>query len=277
MKLSIILATYNWPTALDIILQNLLKQIKKSMDVEIIIADDGSGEDTLKIVKKYQAQSNKIKHVWHEDEGFRKSIILNKAVSLSMGDYLIFLDGDCIPFPDFIGEHMRIMEYGYMIAGNRVLLSKKFTNYLLSNPEIVNNIIKWRLFNWIFAKITKSVNKMFPRIKLGNGKWRYRRSQNWKYPKGCNFAVSRSCFMQVNGFDESFAGWGHEDADLFVRLLHSGVKIKDGRFAIPVLHLWHNESSRVNERGNWDRLIKRVDDVNLVKAISGIDQYTQKV
>ena len=275
-KISIILATYNWPESLDIILDNLSQQLKKNLNIEIIIADDGSKDATISVIKKHQARFSQIKHVWHEDIGFRKAKILNMAVAESTGDYLIFLDGDCIPFPDYIDEHSDLAENGYFVAGNRVLLSKKFTDNLLSNPKLVYNIVKWRLFNWLFAKFKKNVNKMCPRLRIGHGrlsKWRYWRSNNWKYPKGCNFAVWRTDFIEVNGFDEDFSGWGHEDADLFIRLLHSGIKIKDGRFSIPVLHLWHKESDRLKERSNWDRLMQRLEDVNCIKASNGITQY----
>lgn len=272
-KISIILATYNWHTALDIILDNLARQLKRKNNVEIIIADDGSSTLTKEIISKHQAFNSQIKHVWHEDNGFRKSIILNKAVAESSGDYLIFLDGDCVPFPDFIDNHITLAEQCYFVAGNRVLLSQKFTKELISKPQIVQNIVKWRLFNWIFAKISKNVNRMFPKLRLGNGKWRYARSTNWKYPKGCNFALWREDFVAVNGFDEDFSGWGHEDADLFIRLIHNGIKIKDGRFSVPVLHLWHKESDRAQERSNWDRLMQRVEDKNCIKATTGFNQY----
>ncbi|MCE2705933.1 MAG: glycosyltransferase family 2 protein [Proteobacteria bacterium] len=276
MKTSIILATYNWDKALDIILYNLSKQLKKKSDIEIIIADDGSNSATDEIIKKYQMKFECIKHVWHEDIGFRKASILNKAAALSTGDYLIFLDGDCIPFTDYISEHIDLAENKYFVAGNRVLLSRKFTQEVLNQPQIINNVVKWRLFHWLFAKFKKNVNKISPRLKIKNGKWRYWRSQNWKYPKGCNFALWRSDFMAVNGFDEEFSGWGHEDADLFIRLLHSGVKIKDGRFSVPVLHLWHKESERSREKSNKDKLLQRVDDVSFIQAQSGISQYLSK-
>jgi len=98
---SIILATYNWPDALDLILANLTPQLLANPDTEIIIADDGSIDTTKEIINKYQNQFlDRIKHIWHEDDGFRKSVILNKAVLAAAGKYLIFLDGDCIPFPD---------------------------------------------------------------------------------------------------------------------------------------------------------------------------------
>jgi glycosyltransferase involved in cell wall biosynthesis len=277
MKISIILATYNWAKALDIILHNLSKQMKIFSDVELIIADDGSDSTTEEVIRKYQLQFATIKHIWHEDSGFRKACILNKAVANSTGDYLIFLDGDCIPFTDYISEHMDLAEDKYFVAGNRVLLSHKFTQDVLSRPQIINNIVKWRLFNWLFAKFKKNVNKISPRLKIKNGKWRYWRGNNWKYPKGCNFALWRNDFIAVNGFDEEFSGWGHEDADLFIRLLHYGVKIKDGRFSVPVLHLWHKESERSREKSNKEMLMQRVEDLNFIKANSGVDKYLPNI
>ncbi len=270
---SIILATYNWPEALEIILANLVLQLDRHPNVEIVIADDGSKSSTIEVVTKYNAINSRIKHVWHADNGFQKSMILNKAVASSVGEYLLFLDGDCIPFLDYISEQMKLRQNGYFVAGNRVLLSKSYTKYLLNNPNKINQVFEWNIFKWLIAKITKKVNKSLPSLRFGNGQWRYWRDTNWKYPKGCNFAVSRNDFLAINGFDESFTGWGHEDADLFVRFLHHGVKIKDGRFAIPVLHLWHKNSDRGNERENMSRLLSRLNNKGVIVARTGVSQY----
>lgn len=284
MKISIILATYNWPQALNLVLENLAVALNKYQDIgyqdmeyrdiELIVADDGSDHATAKVIAKYKKIIPKLSHVWHEDKGFRKSMILNKAVAASTGEYLIFLDGDCIPFPDYIEQQLNLLETGYFIAGNRVLLSKAFTQEILNYPDIIKNIFTWNIFTWIRAKLRGRVNKVLVGIRLNKrAKWRYSRDTNWRYPKGCNFAVWRSDFMAVNGFDESFSGWGHEDADLFVRLLHAGVKIKDGRFALPVLHLWHSNAKRDNEAQNSTRLLERVNNSECKSAISGISQY----
>ena len=261
IKASIILATYNWPTSLDIILEHLSMQLVNHPEVELVIADDGSSSSTLEIINKYSSQILQLKHVWHEDIGFRKSIILNKSVGMSTGEYLIFLDGDCIPFPDYIEQHLKLLEPNYLVAGNRVLLSKNFTDEILLNKDKINRIFKWSYFDWIYAKICKKVNKVIPKLRLGQGAWRYFRKSNWRYPKGCNFAISKKDLMLVNGFDENFSGWGHEDADLFVRLLHRGIKIKDGRFAIPVLHLWHETADKTNEYKNTQILYSRLHNI----------------
>jgi glycosyltransferase involved in cell wall biosynthesis len=275
MKYTIILSTYNWPGALNLILASLIPQLKTHGDVGLMIADDGSAEDTKTLIHIYQEQlPGRISHVWHEDKGFRKSVILNKAVALSTGDYLLFLDGDCIPFPDYIAMHKQLAETGYFVAGNRVLLSKEYTADLIDNPAVVTQIFNWKLVSWLSALVHKKINKVFSFLRLhAKAKWRYSRSNNWKYPKGCNIGMFRSDFVAVNGFDEIFSGWGHEDADLFIRLLHNDIKIKDGRFAIPVLHLWHKASSRVNESANYARLMGRLQDKSCILAQVGLGKY----
>ena len=275
IKVSIILATYNWPEALDVILANLLLQLKQYPQVEVIIADDGSTPATLEVVKKYTAINSQIHHVWHEDDGFRKSMILNKAVAVAKGEYLLFIDGDCVPFPDYITQQLKLREAGFFVAGNRVLLSKSYSEKILATPQILTKVFKFNLLQWTMAKLAKKSNKILPGLRLGSGDWRYARSNNWKYPKGCNFAVAKADFMAINGFDEFFSGWGHEDADLFVRFLHNGIKIKDGRFAVPVLHLWHKNADRINEPENSTRLMERVNNPEIKWAESGISKYVK--
>jgi glycosyltransferase involved in cell wall biosynthesis len=275
MKYSIILSTYNWPGALNLILDSLVPQLNINKDAQLIIADDGSTEDTRTLIQKFQKQlPDQISHIWHEDIGFRKSVILNKAVAAATGEYLFFLDGDCIPFPDYIAQHKQLVEAGYFVAGNRVLLSKEYTKELIDTRALVNQVFSWSLISWLRAKAHKKINKVFSFLRLNTkAKWRYSRSQNWKYPKGCNIGMFKTDFIAVNGYDEVFSGWGHEDADLFIRLLHNGIKIKDGRFAIPVLHLWHKESSRVNESANYARLMNRLQDKCCILAQDGLNKY----
>jgi glycosyltransferase involved in cell wall biosynthesis len=285
INISIILATYNWSAALNVILSHLVPQINAintdsnntnsdKYNIELLIADDGSTDETKQVISQYQEQLPILKHIWHEDSGFRKAMILNEAVRVSQGEYLIFLDGDCIPFPDYIKEHIKLAEAGYFVAGNRVLLSGWFTRKIIADPSVISDVFKWNSLQWFCAKfIDRSVNKLLPWLRLGaTNKLRYMRNKQWKFPKGCNFAVWRDDFLAVNGFDETFSGWGHEDADLFVRLLHGDVLIKDGRFSIPVLHLWHKASSRDRESQNYQELMRRLQNVRCIQATVGIQR-----
>jgi len=275
IKYSIILVTYNWPQALKVILDNLLPQLLTHKDVELVIADDGSTSDTADIIKNFQTQiPDRCHHIWHEDLGFRRSEILNKAAATAKGEYLMFLDGDCIPFPDYVQQHKKLAEAGFLVAGNRVLLSQEFSKAATSNPVLISELVRFGFIGWLKAKLAHKVNKVLVFLRFNpNSKWRYARHSNWKYPKGSNIGVWAKDFISVNGYDENFVGWGHEDADLFIRLLHLGIKMKDGRFAIPVLHLWHKEANRENAKDNYNRLLERLNDNSFIKATSGVNNH----
>jgi glycosyltransferase involved in cell wall biosynthesis len=109
--MSIVVATYNWPEALRLCLESLALQTDQHF--EVTIADDGSGPATKELIDKFiQGSPFSIQHLWQEDQGFRKTIILNQAIKAAQGDYLIFLDGDCIVQPDFVQRHRQLAEHG---------------------------------------------------------------------------------------------------------------------------------------------------------------------
>lgn len=265
MQISVIVTTYNRPKALDITLNSLQQQTNPAF--EIIVADDGSDYLTQKILNKYP----QIKHIWHEDNGFQAASIRNKAVAKSTGDYLIFIDGDVVVFPDFIKQHGKLAETGYFVAGNRILLNATLTKQW---EEKKNNPLQWNKIKWINARFNHTVNRLSPLIRLSTqAAWRKKKPKQWQKARTCNLAVAKSDFLAINGFDEAYQGWGHEDADLAIRLIHNKVYRKDGRFAVPVLHLWHPDNSRHNEQENWKRLQKRIANTQMIKAKKGVDQY----
>lgn len=279
MKLSLIITTYNNPIFLEMVLLSLQHQQLREINcnnIEVLIADDGSKIDTKHVVEKYQeVLPFNLIHVWHEDKGFRASAIRNIAVTKSSGEYLVFIDGDCILQADFIYNHIKLTEAKYCVAGNRVLLSRNYTNKIADTLDI--SILYRGLFGYILCKLNGKINKFLPCLRLStNAKWRKSRQMDWKLPKSCNLGVWRCDYIGVNGFDESFSGWGHEDSDLIVRLLHFGVKIKDGRFSVPVFHLWHKQNSRANTNANYQRLMKRVANYEFVCAEIGLAEL-QKV
>lgn len=268
ISISVIVTTYNRPRALDCVLDSLANQL--ILPEEIIIADDGSSTETASLIRSWQSRIPcTLKHVWQADDGFRAAGIRNLAVAASTGNYLIFLDGDCLVFNDFIKNHIALSEPGWMVIGSRILCNDPLTKKIESRKT---NPLKWGFFEWIHASRVKEVNRIFPMIRLPMIPLRKLRSLRWKGVRTFNLGVWRNNFIAVNGFDESFQGWGHEDADLAVRLLKIGVKRKDGQFALPVLHLWHQESSRENEAENLRRLMARIDDKQ-IKAAVGLNQY----
>ena len=111
--ISVLLATYNWPEALSLCLQALKEQTNK--DFEIIICDDGSRDETKTLILDFQKNFPvPIKHLWQIDDGFRKTLILNQGIQAAQGEYLVFLDGDCIPQRDFIAQHLHLLLHQHL-------------------------------------------------------------------------------------------------------------------------------------------------------------------
>jgi glycosyltransferase involved in cell wall biosynthesis len=238
--ISIILTTYNRPDALDAALRALAGQ--SDLNFEIVVADDGSGPETADVIDNWVSRLPvTVKHVWQEHRGFRGAEIRNRGIAASSGYYCIFLDGDCLARADFVATHRRLCEPGWFVAGNRILLSRKLTEDVLVGGVPVET--------WDFSRLARqwlcgNVNRLLPAVSLPLGPLRKAHRNDWENAKTCNLAVSRRDLDRVDGFDASYRGWGREDSDLVVRLLHTGVHRKDGRFATGVLHLWHPEAER---------------------------------
>ena len=267
--ISLVVSTYNRPDALGAVLRSLARQNDRNF--EIVIADDGSGPQTRAVIKDWTSKlGNLTKHIWHEDCGFRLAEIRNRAIAASAGSYVIFLDGDCIARPDFIAAHRRLAEPGYFVGGNRVLLSQALTQEILARslePECAS------FGSWTIRRARGDINRLFPLLNLPLGPLRKRLADEWDGVRGGNFAFFRADLDRVDGFETSFVGWGLEDSDIVIRMIRSGVKRKDGRFATGVLHLWHPEADRAQlaaHRAKLDELLKS----DRVRALSGLSALT---
>lgn len=266
--LSVIVTTYNRPDALRAVLDGLAAQGDR--DFEVRVADDGSRDETRALVEATAiAFPVPLTDLWQEDAGFRAGAARNRAAAEARGDYLVFLDGDCIPRNDFIARHRQLAEPGWMVAGNRILLSEKFTSDALAAGTPLH---AWQMSQWQAAADRGDINRTLPLRSLPLGALRKLAARRWQRVRTCNLGVWRRDFETVNGFDETFQGWGYEDSDLAVRLLNAGVRRKEGAFATGVLHLWHRENDRRAEGDNWDRLQQRIGD-HTTRAESGLDQY----
>ena len=267
MLISVIVSTYNRPDALSLILKAFNYQTDR--DFEVIIADDGSGVETRKTINRMIIDSNyPITHVWQEDKGFRLAMIRNRAATKAKGDYLIFLDGDCIPRANFIETHRKLAQNGFLVAGNRILLSEEFTSLVLKNEEKIWN---YSFKNWFKIYLKKGINRLHPLIVCPYFNNLRNLKDNWKKARGCNFALYKKDYFSVNGCDSSFEGWGYEDSDLAIRLIHSGVKIKSGRYATGVFHLYHKENDRTLEKDNLNKL-NSILNSDVVRARCGIEE-----
>jgi glycosyltransferase involved in cell wall biosynthesis len=269
LKISVIVTTYNWPNALRCVLDALVAQ-KTTHPFEIIVADDGSGTETAQMIRDLKNQvSIPILHIWHTNEGFRAAAIRNKAILAAEGDYIIFLDGDCIPRLNFITRHVELAEVRTFIVGNRVLLSRAFT---LSALAEMLPLHRWSLWRWFIEHLKGHCNRVLPFLTQPFSALRLKTRSRWKGAKGCNLAIWKQDLLNINGWEEDFTGWGYEDSDLVIRLLRSGVQRKNGRFYIPVIHLWHPENDRTQKRRNWVKLKARETDTQ-INAEKGLSQY----
>lgn len=250
MLISIIVTTYNWPRALNKVLEALREQTDSNF--EIVIADDGSGIETKQLIQNWSANSKvKILHAWQPDEGFRASESRNNAVRMSHGDYLVFIDGDCLPRPHFVEHHRNLAEPGYVIAGNRCLLSSSLTEKVLKT----NNYIHFSCWELCRFRLKGDINRLDALLNLPpKCFFRYFYPTKWQKLRSCNMGLWRSDFEKVNGFDSSFRGWGFEDSDLAARLINAGIKVKSGAFSTAVYHLYHHESKEDHKGHNWERL-----------------------
>ena len=265
---SVIVTTYNREDALEAVLRSLARQTEQ--DFEVVVADDGSTAATAEVIDAWKGKvGRRLEHVWHDNRGFRAAEIRNRAILASRGTYCIFLDGDCIARPDFVGTHRRLAEPGCFVTGNRILLSRELTARVLREgltPE------SWSFGRWLAQRLRGRVNRLSGLLPLPLGPLRRLRRHAWRGARSCNLAVWRSDLDRVDGFDADYSGWGREDSDVIVRLLRACVRRKDGVFATGVLHLWHPDAGRDQLAANERKLsdIIASDNIRARRGLSAI-------
>ena len=263
--ISVIVTTYNREDALDAALRSLALQSDR--DFEVVIADDGSRPETGRIVESWKSRlAVPLKHVWHEHRGFRGGEIRNRGIRASAGEICIFLDGDCLASADFVAAHRRLQEPGWFVTGNRILLSRELTESVLALGVAAET---WSFSALLRQRLRGGLNRLMPTLRLPLGPLRKLHPESWEGAQTCNLAVARRDLDRVDGFDCGFTGWGLEDSDLVVRLLHAGVRRKDGRFATGVLHLWHPQNDRAQLPANQTRLDEVIGGTR-VRALRGL-------
>ncbi len=260
VKSALLIATYNWPDALRLVLQSALSQTQ--LPDEILIADDGSKTETKTLIDGFRAQSPiPIVHVWQEDQGFRKSKILNKALAQTASDYIIQVDGDCIMHPKFVEDHLHALEKNVYLYGSRV-------NIL---PDAVAAVLQKGLIHFnLFSKEIKNKTRTI-HLRFLSDLYKPQAGISKKF-RGCNVSYWRSDFIAVNGYNEDFEGWGREDSDLVIRMGNNGVKAKRLRYAGIVFHLYHKINSKANFELN-DRMQQETIEKKTVHIANGVDQY----
>lgn len=252
MKIGVIISTYNNPEWLEKTFWGYMAQTR--LADEIIIADDGSRSETAELINKYK-EFLPLKHVWHEDKGFRKTKILNEALKVADSEYLIFSDQDCIPRADYVETHQKYAKPNFILSGGYFKLpmdiSKKITQDDVSNGNAFS--LKWLKANGL--KSSFKCTKLFQShgfaafmntVTPAKATWNGMNSSTWK-----------ELIFKVNGFDERMQ-YGGEDREMGERLFNLGVKAKQIRYSAIIVHLDHNRPYVNQEALDKNKAIRQI-------------------
>ena len=266
-RISVIVSTYNQPRPLSSVLASLGDQSHRRF--EVLVADDGSEDRTRSVVEAFRAGASiPVRYVWQEDRGFRLAAARNRAAAAAAdSEYLVFIDGDCAVQPDYVRRHARLAERGFYVKGSRVNLSEELTRRVLRDDLPIHS---WPVRRWFSLWRQGEISRFAPFVRLPLGPFRKLSPRQVKGTLGCNLAMWRADFLAVNGFNEAFEGYGFEDWEIAIRLLRYGVNRKNGRYAVPVLHLWHESHPAVPENEEiWETQLRS----GATRAERGVDRY----
>jgi glycosyltransferase involved in cell wall biosynthesis len=233
MRISLIISTYDQPAVLRKALEGL--RLQSRMPDEMFIADDGSGEETRQVIDDFRKSiSIPVNHIWHPHDGFRKVILLNKAVAAATGEYLVFTDGDCVPHRDYTADHEKLAERGYWVQGRRSYVKESFVREFQPGKT---SILVWMARGRMYG-FGKSIRLPVPIVL---------RNREQRGIIGCNMAFWRADVLEVNGFDEAWLGRGiGPDSDLGTRIYNLGRLRKFVYGRALVYHLDHPVMPRDN-------------------------------
>ena len=259
MKTALIITTYNWKEALNAVLNSVMQQTQ--LPDQVIIADDGSREDTQQLIQQYQSHFPvPLLHSWQKDQGFRAAASRNKAIALSDCEYLIIIDGDMVLDKNFIASHKTVAKKNQFVQGGRVL----------TDPQRAQTIINDQKTPHFFSSgLSNRHNSL-------NNSWlsqRFSKEKNTESStRSCNMAFWRSDVIECNGFNEDFVGWGREDSEFVHRMLNLEKTRLYLKFAGIAYHLHHNENSRASLAQN-DEILAKTISQRLTYCPNGIDKY----
>jgi len=268
---SVVLATYERSDALELVLRALAEQ--KAKPFEVVVADDGSGEEVATVVERWQERVN-IRHVWQPNEGFRKARVLNKAALAARGDHLIFLDADCVPRAGFMDAIRRARRPGWYLSTKRVFLGERFTTRVLEEGIPV---WRWSAAHWLL-RAPREVGRPGYLVPARDRRRPWRSRQPEFVPPAsayCLFDVRREDFVRVNGYDaRCIHSNDGEDQDLAIRLGRSGLKCGWPGPAATVIHLWH--PLRTDRASDRTRVFRETQESDHVEAVVGLRELADQ-
>ena len=260
MRVSVIVITYNWPQALDLVLRALARQ--STFPEEVIVSDDGSCADTRDLLTATARDfPTRLVHLWQADDGARMSRARNRGIAAAHGDYVIFLDGDMLAQRDFIADHIAFAQRGCFVQGSRVLTGERCAADLLAHQQLD--------VGFFTADIERRRHTLrLPAL-----------ARAWARPhareagiKSCNWGFWREDLLALNGFNEAMTGWGREDNELALRAFHMGLRRRDLRFAGLAVHLWHPTRKNLVDNPN-DAVLAATRASGAVRCAIGLEQH----
>lgn len=237
-KATVIISFYNKIDYLGLVFAGFEAQTEK--EFEVIIADDGSRDEVVSKLKEITGRlAFKVTHLWQEDKGFRKNRILNKAVAAAKSDYLIFVDGDCVPHREFVKEHFYNREENVCFTGRRVNLSQKMTS-LLTEEKIKKGFFEKSIFSLMIDELFRNSFDVEKGFYIKNSVLRKVLNMKKRGLLGSNFSIHKADLYNINGFDERYEAPSiGEDTDIQFRLELIGVRIKSLNNIAVQYHLYH--------------------------------------
>ena len=274
MKVSVIVTTYKDLVSLGFVLDGLQRQDYR--DFEVVIAEDDNDIETVHFLKKYKKSLN-IVHVSHQDIGRTKTVIQNKAVLASSGEYLIFIDGDVIPYRNFISSQIKIAKPRQVLSGRRVNLNEKISRQIKEGKLDPLQIEKYYWFYALFFMFDKET-RYEQGFYISPDSWIYKyfleKRKRHTAILGCNWSCFKEDFIAINGFDEGYINTSvGEDTDLDWRFEMAGYSVKSSKNIANVLHLYHKQGDFPTAIDTKEQLKKRKDK-KLFICLKGINNHS---
>ncbi|UZO80489.1 glycosyltransferase family 2 protein [Aquimarina sp. ERC-38] len=258
---SVLVSTYNWPEALELCLRSLFLQ--SVAPNEIVVADDGSTNNTKEIIKILQKESSiPIKHIWQEDQGFRLSLIRNKALKQSSYEYIIQIDGDIICHPNFIEDHLLYQKEGYFISGRRCRINKEDSYRTLQNQKLY---LSSQSLKQTKLPYKKRILLLLMLCRIG-----FINSIINKGLRGCNLAYWRKDAFAINGYNTAIEGWGKEDDEFILRMQRNGIHKKSLKFGGIAYHIDHKMNDLSNLKKN-EEILMKIKDSEIIVTDKGLE------